>query len=213
MAKRRRPPGQCSKCGTTYPETDEFFHTNNRRGRTELRSVCKACAAKSDHSYRQKRVEAIRQYNRERAQTPRHREIIRKAQCRFRAKPDHREIDRAQYRRDVSTPEGRERIRVKARRRRAIINGSTRHHTAEDVRLAKEVQGNRCFYCPADVSTTATVDHLIPLIRGGSDGPENIVIACPTCNFRKADRTPEEFALGVTHRRRSWRKELLALLI
>ncbi|WP_371930116.1 HNH endonuclease [Bradyrhizobium sp. CCGUVB1N3] len=72
------------------------------------------------------------------------------------------------------------------------------------------MQDGHCFYCAADLSATAwTVDHLIPLIRGGSDGPENIVVACPSCNFRKADRTPEEFAAGISHRRKMWRKGLL----
>jgi 5-methylcytosine-specific restriction endonuclease McrA len=144
---------------------------------------------------------------------PNYREYMREAWRRFHAKPDAREKDRALYRKIVATPEGREKIRVKIRSRRARVRGAAGHHTAEDVRIAIEVQQGRCFYCEGDVSAKYTVDHLIPLVRGGSDGPENIVIACPSCNFRKADKTPEEFAAGIKHRRLKWRKGSRALPI
>ena len=204
MATRTRPPGQCTKCGNVYPETDEYFHPLRRRGRVELRSVCKACISKYDHEYGKRNADAISAYNKARAQTPHHREIMRAAWRRYRAKPEYKEIDREQYRRTVSTPEGREKIRTKCRRRRARIRGSTKHHTAQDVMVALEVQGNLCFYCQVDIADKYTVDHLTPLIRGGSDGPENIVIACPNCNFRKSDKTPQEFADGIKHERKQY---------
>jgi 5-methylcytosine-specific restriction endonuclease McrA len=37
------------------------------------------------------------------------------------------------------------------------------------------------------------VDHVVPLSRGGSDGPENIVISCPRCNCSKSSKLPEEW--------------------
>jgi len=33
----------------------------------------------------------------------------------------------------------------------------------------------------------ATVDHVIPLSRGGSDHPSNMVVACRPCNLKKGD--------------------------
>jgi 5-methylcytosine-specific restriction endonuclease McrA len=207
MAIRRRPQGQCSHCGNVYPETNEFFHEHRRRGRVELRSYCKDCFNKQTADYQKHNAEAVRAYQRKRTATPHYRAILRAAWQRFHAKPEYKEIDRAQYRRTVSTPEGREKVRVKVRRRRARLKGAMRHHTANDVRVSIEVQQGRCFYCEADVPIKYTVDHLIPLVRGGSDGPENIVIACASCNFRKADKTPEEFAAGIKHRRLMWRKE------
>ena len=38
------------------------------------------------------------------------------------------------------------------------------------------------------------VDHVIPLILGGSNGPENLVIACPRCNLSKGAKMPHEFS-------------------
>ncbi len=29
--------------------------------------------------------------------------------------------------------------------------------------------------------------------RGGADAPDNICLACPTCNFRKGIKTAQEF--------------------
>src|SRR5690606_24129360 len=37
-----------------------------------------------------------------------------------------------------------------------------------------------------------TVDHILPSSRGGKTTWENCVAACGPCNYRKADRTPEE---------------------
>jgi 5-methylcytosine-specific restriction endonuclease McrA len=37
---------------------------------------------------------------------------------------------------------------------------------------------------------------VVPLSRGGSNGPENIVIACPTCNLAKKDKMPHEWPEG-----------------
>jgi hypothetical protein len=33
------------------------------------------------------------------------------------------------------------------------------------------------------------LEHIIPIARGGSDGPSNRALACATCNLAKSDRT------------------------
>jgi 5-methylcytosine-specific restriction endonuclease McrA len=51
--------------------------------------------------------------------------------------------------------------------------------------------GHRCQYCGrSDLSLT--IDHVLPLSRGGEDTWENLVCACVLCNNRKGDRTPGE---------------------
>lgn len=42
-----------------------------------------------------------------------------------------------------------------------------------------------------------TIDHLIPIARGGLDEPTNYVTCCESCNQRKADMPLEEFARTV----------------
>ncbi len=48
-----------------------------------------------------------------------------------------------------------------------------------------------CQYCGAR-SRELTLDHVIPLFRGGTHTWENLVSACPRCNHRKGGRNPEE---------------------
>jgi 5-methylcytosine-specific restriction endonuclease McrA len=42
-----------------------------------------------------------------------------------------------------------------------------------------------CFYCGSDLAST--VDHLVPVISGGSDDPWNLVSCCVSCNSLKHD--------------------------
>ena len=53
-----------------------------------------------------------------------------------------------------------------------------------------------CTYCGCRLDPeTATADHMIPLSRNGSNDIKNIAPACQSCNSRKKDKTPEEYAL------------------
>lgn len=45
---------------------------------------------------------------------------------------------------------------------------------------------NRCIYCGS--TEQLAYDHLIPRSRGGPDTPDNVVMACRTCNSSKGDR-------------------------
>ena len=51
-----------------------------------------------------------------------------------------------------------------------------------------------CFYCDDQLSVeTATVDHVVPRLHGGSHDVENLVTACQPCNSSKnARRLPDE---------------------
>ncbi len=49
---------------------------------------------------------------------------------------------------------------------------------------------HRCQYCGA--TRDLTIDHVLPLSRGGGHTWENVVAACQSCNQRKGNRTPEE---------------------
>lgn len=81
------------------------------------------------------------------------------------------------------------------RARRKNAGGS---HTAADVARQTTAQKGRCFWCrkPLPVGKARHVDHVMPLSRGGSNGPENIVIACQTCNQRKSWKLPHEWPEG-----------------
>jgi len=54
----------------------------------------------------------------------------------------------------------------------------------------------RCAYCGQGLSSnTITIDHVIPLSRGGSNYIDNLVPACRLCNSKKHNKTAEEYLL------------------
>lgn len=55
-----------------------------------------------------------------------------------------------------------------------------------------ERDGWRCAYCE-DASERFTADHVIPLSRGGSNDPENLVCCCLPCNSSKRDQLLSEW--------------------
>lgn len=57
-------------------------------------------------------------------------------------------------------------------------------------RLAK----GQCFYCGQSVSPKAlTMDHIVPISRGGKSTKNNVVTACKTCNNAKKHLLPMEW--------------------
>lgn len=63
--------------------------------------------------------------------------------------------------------------------------------------------GERCRYCKVRVRKNwmeterhehdATVDHIVPKAKGGSNKRENLALACRRCNNAKGDRSVEAF--------------------
>jgi len=101
----------------------------------------------------------------------------------------HREemaTTRAAYR--ASHPDAR---KTHKHRRRARIAGASGSYTIADWTDKLAEFNGRCAYCT--VEGKMTVDHVIPISRGGSNGIDNIVPACGTCNYRKGTKTAAEF--------------------
>ena len=52
-----------------------------------------------------------------------------------------------------------------------------------------------CHYCGAQVPPKElTLDHIVPLVRGGTSTRGNCVAACKSCNSRKQSLLPIEWA-------------------
>jgi 5-methylcytosine-specific restriction endonuclease McrA len=57
-----------------------------------------------------------------------------------------------------------------------------------------------CQYCGVQPgSDELTIDHVVPRSQSGTSTWENCVLACVTCNKRKADRTPQQAGLKLRH--------------
>lgn len=92
-----------------------------------------------------------------------------------------------------SDPSYSEKERTKNHARRARKQNAPGSHTDADIRLQYESQRGLCWYCLQSVGDKYHVDHRVPLSRGGSDAPNNLVIACEHCNLSKHDKLPHEW--------------------
>ncbi len=60
-----------------------------------------------------------------------------------------------------------------------------------------KLQKGVCHYCKQQVGAAAlTMDHVVPVSRGGKSVRENCVPCCKACNNRKRSYTPAEMILS-----------------
>ena len=86
-----------------------------------------------------------------------------------------------------------EQTKLRTARRRAAVKNAPGQFAREDLTRQFQMQEGRCFYCLEDLEGIGTVDHDIPLSKGGTNYPTNIVLACWPCNNSKRARLPSEF--------------------
>lgn len=77
--------------------------------------------------------------------------------------------------------------------RTARENGAEGTLTPIDIKAQYDQQNGRCHWCGEPVGNQYHVDHVIPLSRGGTNYPSNIVIACPPCNLSRNNKLPDEW--------------------
>lgn len=65
--------------------------------------------------------------------------------------------------------------------------------TQSDVDLQYTSQKGLCWWCGDALNGKYHVDHVIPLVKGGTNWPNNIVCSCADCNLRKHDKLPHEW--------------------
>ncbi len=69
---------------------------------------------------------------------------------------------------------------------------------ARDIRKTqwwkRKCSEGRCYYCGRNVPPKElTMDHIVPVIRGGKSTKNNIVPACKECNSKKKHSIPMEW--------------------
>jgi 5-methylcytosine-specific restriction endonuclease McrA len=91
-----------------------------------------------------------------------------------------------------------EKKRADGRNRRAKERAAEGRHTAADVAHLLEAQRGICVGCAATLITKGKgkfhVDHIMPIILGGSNWPDNLQLLCPRCNMSKQSKHPDEWA-------------------
>lgn len=180
------PPGkrQCTECKQVYPETAQYFFPENRRG--GYRSKCKQCQSAQDKAYyvanKEQHSAFMKQYYNVHLE-----EYQKRARVERVRNPGGQKIRQKRY-----AERNREKLREHTRSRRAKLKNASGSHTAEDIRAQYERQNGLCYWCNKTLDKYH-VDHLIPLSRGGSNDPPNLVVACPTCNMSRNNKLPHEW--------------------
>lgn len=187
----------CRKCKVEKPATSEYF-TRRKDSKDKLAYRCRACDAQHAREWNVKnRAHKTALQRAWRDAHPGY--VAKKSKEARKAHPEAHRAYRALYK-----PKAIENMRTyrranpqrfatMARISRARKHGAVGSHTAEDIQVIYESQQGCCYYCKEPVGTKYHVDHVVPLSRGGSNDPSNLVIACPTCNQSKADKLPHEW--------------------
>lgn len=82
----------------------------------------------------------------------------------------------------------------RARSARHRRRGAEGKHTKSDVEVLYQNQKGKCVNCNAKLGAKYHVDHIVPLIRGGSHWPSNLQLLCAPCNLSKNDLDPVVWA-------------------
>lgn len=200
----------CLGCLRELPASSTFFHAHPL-GKGGLNPRCRDCRNASTRArYRvdivrtraEKRDVALRSYyrhheaNKAKAQA---------AQAQRRTDPNeranHARISRAYYaankQRVAAVTQAyreanAERVSAWKRNYEARAKGAEGTHSASDIRAQLAKQLGLCFWC-AEPLSKFHVDHVVPLSKGGTNWPDNIVCACARCNLQKGSKMPQQF--------------------
>lgn len=179
----------CAKCGKTF----------QRKKTGNSKRFCSKACWPSLKKTREEKLETQRAYQKA------HPEMYRLSQRRWYArledKPDKKAAiiaattAAAKLRR--KTPEGSAKVRVSRQRRRARLRDGRSAGISPGL-WAAMCEGRRnekgevcCTYCKQPCEPT--LDHIIPLARGGRDEAANVLVACRSCNSSKQNKLIHEW--------------------
>lgn len=196
---------QCSQCKNEYPLSVDYFYPN-KKNRYGLKTSCKVCdkaKAKRWHAENVEKTREIKRKSREKHQERYNAELRRRwrEDMTFRKKHSgrtklwkSRNVDQnnALQRKRRDTPYHRMQNRLAQQRRKENTNV-----TEEQIHeMWEELQG-RCAYCGVSIfidgNRDVTIEHIVPITRGGTDNPENLTLICHLCNCSKNNRLYEEW--------------------
>ncbi len=163
----------CNVCGAVKPA--EQFRKEHRDYGDGYYNQCHDCERAKGREWSRQRKEYCREYRIS------HRDRQRET-ARAWGKRNHEHV-LARRRTWSNTPEQRLKSLLKTHQRRVTKNGTV---TPEQVAELMERQ-KICYYCkkPFNSRRKPTIDHVIPLAKGGQHDISNLVLACLSCNTRK----------------------------
>lgn len=180
----------CRVCGRELNRTEFYPRQGSPDG---LRNDCKDCtkirSQQSAARNSEKRKEYMRQYsdaNRDRLNE----------QARIRAIKTNRKLYFRRYRSNnrQTVLENERRYRVQNRHKQAARQFARRAMPLDSTatEYLRILHSDICSFCG---KPAGTIDHIVPVAKGGTNDWDNLTAACPSCNSRKHDRSLLLFVL------------------
>lgn len=196
----RKERKYCVPCAKLREKESKMkYYRNNKHKQKKYYEENREKLLQSKREHRQKNLEFYREKDRIRVngkekerRSKYHKEyykknrekVLKREAIRYRENPDVIK-ERVKRWRELNKDMVREQSRVK-RVRKANSHGS---HTIGDFYKVCEEFEWECSYCGCELNKrSATEDHVIPLVKGGTDLIKNIVPACRSCNSSKQDQ-------------------------
>ena len=178
--KVRLNPGDsksCNVCGEVKPV--EQFRKEHRDYGDGYYNQCHECERAKGREWSKNRKEYRREYERK------NRAHLYQLQHEWRKRnKDKYDAQRKRY-------YGSHKGRMYNRNSQAIRRSKTKQGDVTTAWLDQFLASQtRCFYCkkPFSSKRTKTIDHVIPLDKGGEHTMANLVVACQVCNSSKGNR-------------------------
>lgn len=191
MVRYRMKNKQCSKCGKNKPATTEYFRVHSQK-RDGLRPDCKECQANDwkvkypsiadkhrerNREYRLNNLEKINKY---------HSEYYDKNKKTLRA------YSREYAKKNIfNTKMNKKHYKANTK---AKMYGLKNDLTIGQIKILFALHDGTCKYCHENVGNlNLTIDHVVPMSKGGANTISNIVPCCMKCNTIKGEKDVKSF--------------------
>lgn len=182
MSDLRLPLGKvCMKCQEWKLYEDYYRAKNFRDGK---RSWCKACENRLGREAYKADPEKPKARTRERYHNdPEYRTRLLELSRQYKERDKERFADRRRAWRQAHS----ESRKVNEQKRRIKKLGNGGEFTLEEWTALCELHGNKCLRCGS--TGPLTVDHVVPVSKGGVNSIENLQPLCLSCNSSKGAQT------------------------